>query len=86
MKRLIFTYNVRTLSLTTELLMIYIDYYQLYSISTISKQETEAPIYNQIVELEAIELHKLKRIIESKGGLCLDLNTDCISCVFKKDT
>ena len=62
-----------------------INYYQIYSTTISTRQETEAPIYNQILELEAIELHKLKKIIESKGGLCLDFNTDCISCVFKKD-
>ena len=61
------------------------NYYQIYSSSTITRQETESPIYNQILELEAIELHRLKMLIESKGGYCLDLNTDCISCVFKKD-
>ena len=62
-----------------------INHYQLYSKTLVSRQETDAPIYNQILALEAIELHKLKTIIESKGGLCLDLNTDCISCVFKDD-
>ena len=61
------------------------DYYQIYSTTIKSKEETESPIYNQIIELEAIELHKLKTIIESKGGLCLDANTDAVSCVFKRD-
>jgi len=60
-------------------------YYQIYSSSIISKQESDAPIYNQILAQEAIELHKLKCIIEEKGGVCLDLNTDCISCVFNDD-
>ena len=44
--------------------------------------EAEAPIYEQIIQLEAIELHKLKLIIESKGGVVLDLSTDCIICNF----
>ena len=47
------------------------------------KDEPEAAIYNQIVELEAIELHKLGQIIKENGGTILDLNTDCVSCVFK---
>ena len=32
------------------------------------KMETEAPIYEQIVQIETIELHKLAKLIESKGG------------------
>ena len=60
-------------------------YYQIYSTTLKSRQETDAPIYKQIIELESIELHKMKTLIESKGGLCLDLNTDCISCVFKNN-
>jgi ABC-type transport system involved in cytochrome bd biosynthesis fused ATPase/permease subunit len=32
-----------------------------------------------------MELHKLKCIIESKGGLCLDLKTDCITCMFENN-
>ena len=34
--------------------------------------ETESAIYNQIVELEAIELHKLGQIIKENGGTILD--------------
>jgi 5-methylcytosine-specific restriction protein A len=59
------------------------NFYQVYNTYFTESEETESPIYNQILELEAIELHKLKTIIESKNGLVLDLNTDCISCVFK---
>ena len=61
------------------------NYYQIYSTTIKSRQETDAPLYKQILELEAIELHKLKTLIESKGGICLDLNTDCVSCIFKND-
>ena len=61
------------------------NYYQIYSTSIKSKEETDSPIYKQILELEAIELHKLKTLIESKKGYCLDYNTDCISCMFKND-
>ena len=35
------------------------------------KDETEAAIYNQIVELEAIELHKLGQIIKKSSHLIL---------------
>ena len=46
---------------------------------------TEKPIYDQILDLEAIVLHKLATLIESKGGQILDLNTDCASCIFNND-
>ena len=36
------------------------------------KMETEAPLYGQIVQREAIELHKLSKIIES---LCTEKMT-----------
>ena len=47
--------------------------------------ETEKPIYEQILDLEAIALHKLSTLINSKGGIVLDLNTVCISCSFAND-
>ena len=61
------------------------EYFQIYEKSKITNEETEAPIYNQVLQLEAIEMHKLKTIIESKGGTVLDINTDCVSCVFEND-
>lgn len=36
------------------------------------------PIYKQILEMEACELHKLESIIRKKGGIILDRNTDAI--------
>jgi hypothetical protein len=44
--------------------------------------ETEQPIYNQILQQEQIELHKLKNIVESHGGIVLDVNTDAVNCIF----
>jgi hypothetical protein len=58
-------------------------YYQVYNRYYSNREETEAPIYNQILEQEAIEVHKLIKLLESKGGVVLDLSTDCVSCVFK---
>ena len=43
-------------------------YYQVYERFFTNKEETEAPIYNQILEQEAIEVHKLKTLLESKGS------------------
>ena len=60
-------------------------YYQVFDRFFSNREETEAPIYNQILEQEAIEVHKLITLIESKGGVALDVSTDCVSCVFKTD-
>ena len=58
------------------------NYHLVYEKFTTSYEETEAPIYEMILELEAIELHKLSEIIKSKGGVVLDLITDCVTCQF----
>ena len=60
-------------------------YYQAFKKSFKKKDETESVLYNMTVEQEAIELHKLTTIIKEKGGLVLDLSTDAVTCVFKKD-
>ena len=60
-------------------------YYQVYEQFLTTREETEAPIYQMILEQKAIELHKLMMIVESKQGVVLDLNTDCVSCVFPND-
>ena len=58
-------------------------YYQVYNKHYVDKQDTEAPIYNQILDLEAIEMHKLISLVRKNQGEVLDVSTDCISCVFK---
>jgi DNA replication protein DnaC len=35
-------------------------------------------LYKQVLEMEALELHKLESIIKNKGGIILDRNTDAI--------
>jgi hypothetical protein len=60
-------------------------YHQVYEEYITSKEETEAPIYNMILEMEAIELHRLAKQIENKGGLVLDASTDEITCMFADD-
>ena len=62
-----------------------VKYYQVYNKYFSERDETEALIYQQIVEIEAIELHKLTKIIEGSKGQVLDLNTDCVSCCFKNN-
>ena len=44
--------------------------------------ETESPIYNQILQQEQIELHKLGQLIKTHSGVILDYNTDAINCTF----
>jgi DNA replication protein DnaC len=57
-------------------------YYQGFQKYYYNKEETESPLYNMILEKEAIELHKLTNIIKQHGGTILDLNTDSVSCTF----
>ena len=57
-------------------------YYQVYNKYRTEQNESEAPIYNQILELESIELHKLITIIQEHNGKVLYVNTDSVSCVF----
>ena len=58
------------------------DFYQVFNKYFTETDETESPIYNQILEAEIIELYKLSKIIESKNGIVTALNTDSASCIF----
>ncbi len=49
----------------------------------VKKLESFFPIHLQILDDEAIELHKLKSIIENNGGIPITLKTDCV--VYKND-
>ena len=60
------------------------NYYQVFNRYTTENQESEAPLYNQILDIEAIEVHKLINLIQSQNGLCLSVRTDCIECVFPR--
>jgi hypothetical protein len=60
-------------------------YYHVFKKCIKTNIETEQPIYDQILDIEAIELHKLSRIIEKNGGTCLDLKTDAITCIFENN-
>jgi len=62
-----------------------VKFFHVYKELESTNIETEKPIYDQILDLEAIALHKLSALIKSKGGIVLDLNTDCISCTFPND-
>lgn len=58
------------------------NYFQVYNQTEVTTDDTEVPLYQMIIQLEAIELHKFARVIEAKDGTVADLCTDCISCVF----
>jgi nucleoside-triphosphatase THEP1/ssRNA-specific RNase YbeY (16S rRNA maturation enzyme) len=57
-------------------------YYQVFKNFNSVKLESKSNIYNQILQQENIELHKMAKLIESKGGRVLDLITDAITCTF----
>jgi hypothetical protein len=58
-------------------------YYHAFKKSYITNLETESPIYNQILQQEQIELHKLGQLTKAHSGVILDYNTDAINCTFK---
>ena len=53
-------------------------FYHVFQESNSFNVETERIIYDMIVELEALELHKLETIIQTKGGKVTEYKTDCI--------
>ncbi len=57
-------------------------YYVVYNKYFTNKDETEAPIYYMILDMEAIQLKKLATRIESNKGTIFDLPTDRVSAVF----
>lgn len=54
------------------------EYYNVFEKHTSLNMETEKPIYDFVLQLEAIEMHKLTQIIEKNGGTVLELKTDCV--------
>ncbi len=57
-------------------------YYHTFEKVFNTNLETESPIYNQILQQEQIELHKLSQLIQAHSGVILDYNTDAINCTF----
>jgi len=57
-------------------------YYHTFEKTYNTNLENQSPIYNQILQQEQIELHKLSQLIKSHSGTILDYNTDAINCVF----
>ena len=42
-------------------------------------------IYHLILDIEAIELHKLAELVKENKGHVTFLNTDCVECWFNED-
>ena len=42
----------------------------IFKDQAVQKMETEAPFYEMILQMEAIELHKLHNIVKSKRWVC----------------
>ena len=57
--------------------------YTVFFRETVEYQETEAPIYLQIMDMEALELHKLADIVGQDKVTYL--KTDCVYCTKKVD-
>ena len=53
------------------------DFYEVMTKSDVALDDSCVPIFNQILDIEAIELHKLTKILEKNNGKKVYLNTDC---------
>ena len=51
----------------------------------IENEKTSYPIYSMVLQMEALELHRLESIIIKNGGYILDRNTDAIRYCAKKE-
>lgn len=60
------------------------EFYTISETVKMLKDETYLPIYNQIIALEAIELHKLEQMIVKAGCVPMERNTDAILYYGKK--
>lgn len=68
---------------SSHLSMIDKDIWLVMQKETIKRFSNGIPIYNTVVELGRLKLYKLKKFIESFGGMPIQAKTDCI--VFKSD-
>ena len=62
-----------------------ITYYHVFERYLIRSEESETPIYNQVIEMEIINLYEMYKLITQNKGEVLDLNTDCCVCTFEND-
>lgn len=60
-------------------------YYHVFKMYESIQIETKKNIYNHVIHQQNINLHKLAKLIESKGGQIVDLISDAITCTFPND-
>src|SRR4029077_15781120 len=59
-----------------------INLYRLSKTEVTKSEEDAQTVYLQVLDIEAIELHKLSKLIKNNGGLILEYNTDCVTASF----
>jgi len=59
--------------------------YQVLLTENFHQDQFSNIIYHLILDMEAMELHKMKDLIESQGGVCTYYLTDCIEYQTEKD-
>ena len=52
--------------------------YQVFNKTEVHAEDTEAPLYLQVLDMEAVELHRLAKIVKRQGGEVIRLKTDCV--------
>ena len=57
--------------------------YEVHDCTKEYKEDSYIPIFNHILDLEAIELHKMQQLLESFGGKTVYLNTDQVVAKFE---
>jgi hypothetical protein len=58
---------------------------EVWTINKTMQNDSYAPVYNQILDMEAIELHKICEILKSHGGELVYVNTDNAVAQFAVD-
>ena len=61
------------------------EFFHIFTQQNTVNIETEKVLYDFILDLEAMELHKLETIIKEKGGKILEYKTDCIRFSYDGD-
>ena len=59
--------------------------YEGIFVQPVEMEGTKYPLYKQVLELEAIELHKLESSLKKKGAIIMDRNTDAIRYISKPE-
>ena len=61
------------------------DFYAVKTSMTRPREEGFVPIYNQILDIEAMELYKIKTLLKKQNGKMVYLNTDNAIALFKDE-